>query len=41
LLLGMNGATIAAFRRLTVNDLPGLVASEVKHLSPRWSGSAV
>ena len=41
LLLGMNGATAAAFRRLTVNHLPALVASEAKHLSPRWSGCAV
>ena len=41
LLLGMNGITAAAFRRLTVNQLPGLVASEAKHMSPRWSGSAI
>ena len=41
LLLGMNGTTAAAFRRLTVNRLPALVASEAKHLSPRWNGSAV
>ena len=38
LLLGMNGATAAAFRRVTVNQLPALAASEAKHLSARWSG---
>ena len=38
LLLGMNGATAAAFRRITVNQLPPLVATEAAHLSPRWSG---
>ena len=38
LLLGMNGATAAAFRRVTVNHLPALAASEAKHLSARWSG---
>jgi hypothetical protein len=41
LLLGMNGTTVAAFRRLTVNHLPALTASEAKHLSPRWNGCAV
>ena len=41
LLLGMNGTTAASFRRLTVNHLPALVASEAKHLSPRWNGCAV
>jgi hypothetical protein len=41
LLLGMNGTTAAAFRRLTVNYLPALAASEAKHLSPRWNGCAV
>ena len=41
LLLGMNGTTAAAFRRLTVNHLPALAASEAKHLSPRWNGCAV
>ena len=41
LLLGMNVATAAAFRRLTVNHLPALVASEAKHLSPRWNDCAV
>jgi len=39
LLLGMNGATAAEFRRITVNQLPALVVTEVKHLSARWSGS--
>jgi hypothetical protein len=34
----MNGATAAAFRRLTVNQLPALVATEAVHLSIRWSG---
>ena len=38
LLLGMNGATATAFRRLTVNQLPALVATEAAHLSIRWSG---
>jgi hypothetical protein len=38
LLLGMNGGTAAEFRRITVNQLPALVASEAKHLSARWSG---
>ena len=41
LLLGMHGTTVAAFRRLTVNHLPALVASEAQHLSPRWDGCAV
>jgi hypothetical protein len=38
LLLGMNDGTAAAFRRVTVNQLPGLVATEAVHLSARWSG---
>jgi hypothetical protein len=38
LLLGMNGATAAAFRSITVNQLPALVASEAVHLTARWSG---
>jgi hypothetical protein len=37
LLLGMNGATAAAWRRLTVGDLPALMVTEVPHLRPRWS----
>jgi hypothetical protein len=40
LLLGMNGNTAAAFRRITVNQLPALVATEAVHLSARWSGCA-
>ena len=39
LLLGMNTATAAAFRSITVNRLPALVATEAEHLSARWSGS--
>ena len=38
LLLGMNGGTAAAFRRITVNRLPSLVATEAVHLSARWNG---
>jgi hypothetical protein len=38
LLLGMNGTTAAAFRRITVNHLPALVATEAGYLSARWSG---
>jgi hypothetical protein len=38
LLLGMSGTTVAAFRRITVNQLPPLVATEAAHLSIRWSG---
>jgi hypothetical protein len=38
LLLGMNGGTAAAFRRITVNRLPALVATEAVHLSARWNG---
>jgi hypothetical protein len=37
LLLGMNGNTVTAFRRITVNQLPGLVVTESAHLSARWS----
>jgi hypothetical protein len=40
LLLGMSGTTAAAFRRITVNQLPALVATEAVHLSVRWSGCA-
>jgi hypothetical protein len=36
LLLGMNGSTAAAFRRITVNQLPALVESEAANLSARW-----
>ncbi len=38
LLLGMNGTTAGEFRRITVNQLPALAATEAKHLSARWSG---
>jgi hypothetical protein len=38
LLLGMNGDTAAAFRRITVGQLPALEATEAVHLSARWSG---
>jgi hypothetical protein len=37
LLLGMTGSTAAAFRRITVNQLPALVVTEAVHLSARWS----
>jgi hypothetical protein len=37
LLLGMNGNTAAAFRRITVNQLPALAVTEAVHLSARWS----
>jgi hypothetical protein len=40
LLLGMSGSTVGAFRRITVNQLPPLVATEAGHLSIRWSGCA-
>jgi hypothetical protein len=36
LLLGMNGGTAAAFRGITVEHLPALVATEAAHLSARW-----
>jgi len=38
LLFGMHGGTVDAFRRITVNSLPGLAAAEAAHLSARWSG---
>lgn len=38
LLLGMNGNTAAAFRRITVNQLPALAVTEAGYLSARWSG---
>jgi hypothetical protein len=38
LLLGMNGGTAGEFRRITVNQLPALAATEARHLSARWSG---
>lgn len=39
LLLGMNEHTAAAFRGVTLNSLPALVASEAVHLSARWCRS--
>jgi hypothetical protein len=36
LLLGMNEHTAAAFRRVTLNSLPALVASEAVNLRARW-----
>jgi hypothetical protein len=38
LLLGMNDHTAAAFRRITVNQLSALPATEASHLTARWSG---
>ena len=40
LILGMNGNTATAFRRITVNQLPALVATESANLSARWSDCA-
>jgi hypothetical protein len=40
LLLGMNGNTASAFRRITVNQLPALVATESANLSARWCDCA-
>jgi hypothetical protein len=37
LLLGMNGSTAAAFRCITINQLPALVVTEAVNLSERWS----
>ncbi len=37
LLLGMNGETVAAFRRISVNQLAALEATEAANLSARWS----
>jgi hypothetical protein len=39
LLLGMNEQTAAAFRGVTLNCLPALVASEARNLSARWCTS--
>ncbi len=36
LLLGMNGGAAAAFRRITVNQLPALAVTEAAHLTARW-----
>jgi hypothetical protein len=38
LLLGMHRGTAEAFRRIAVDDLPALVATEAANLAPRWSG---
>jgi hypothetical protein len=40
LLLGMNGNTASAFRLITVNQLPALVATESANLSARWCDCA-
>ena len=40
LILGMNGNTATAFRRITVNQLPALVVTESANLSARWSDCA-
>ena len=40
LIFGMNGHTAAAFRRITVNQLPALVVTESANLSARWSDCA-
>jgi hypothetical protein len=37
LLLGMRHDTVDAFRRVSVDSLPGLVMTEAVHLSVRWS----
>jgi hypothetical protein len=37
LLLGMHATTAAALRRVTVDRLPALVATEAAHLTARWS----
>jgi len=37
LLLGMNEATSAAFRGITIDCIPALCATEAMHLAPRWS----
>lgn len=37
LLLGMNEPTVVAFRRMRVNELPALVATEALNLTARWS----
>ncbi|MGO9932491.1 MAG: hypothetical protein ACLPV8_11845 [Steroidobacteraceae bacterium] len=38
LLLGMRSDTANAFRRITVDTLPSLVATEAVNLTARWSG---
>lgn len=41
LLLGMTAGTAAELRRITVHQLPSLVASEAPNLSARWSDCSV
>jgi len=38
LLMGMHGDTANAFRRITVDTLPSLVATEAVNLTARWNG---
>jgi hypothetical protein len=38
LLLGMRADTVEAFRRISVDALPGLAQSEAANLAARWSG---
>ena len=38
LLMGMRSDTASAFRRITIDRLPALVATEAANLAPRWSG---
>jgi len=38
LLMGMRSETASAFRRITVDRLPALVATEAVNLTARWSG---
>jgi hypothetical protein len=38
LLMGMRSDTASAFRRITVDRLPALVATEAVNLTARWSG---
>jgi hypothetical protein len=38
LLLGMRADTVEAFRRISVEALPGLARSETANLAARWSG---
>jgi hypothetical protein len=40
LLLGVNGSTAAQLRRITVDQLPALVATESANLSARWADCA-
>jgi hypothetical protein len=40
LLMGMRSDTASAFRGITVDRLPALVATEAVNLTARWSGSS-